>query len=79
MLAQDGRLTRPLRVVGQAPSTSPASQLTRPDTVKAGLTSNRPRRQVQNDEYLHSPAASCTPTAAASEKATLRPWPSCSA
>ena len=35
----------------QLDSSSPAAQLTRPDTVKAALTSKRPRRRVENDEY----------------------------
>jgi hypothetical protein len=30
---------------------SPGTPLPRPDTVKAGLTPKRPRRQVENDEY----------------------------
>ena len=51
MLAQDGRLTSPLNAVSQLASTSPEVQLTRPETVKAGLTPKRPRRQVENDEY----------------------------
>ena len=42
MLAQRERPTSPLKAV---------SQLARPDTVKAGLTPKRPRRQVENDEY----------------------------
>ena len=32
-------------------STSPKVQFSRPDSVKAGLTPKRPRRQVENDEY----------------------------
>ena len=32
-------------------STSQAAPLTRPDTVKTGLTTKRPRRQVENHEY----------------------------
>jgi hypothetical protein len=32
-------------------SRSPATPLPRRDTVKAGLTPKRPRRQVENDEY----------------------------
>ena len=32
-------------------SPSPAAPLPRPDTVKAGLTPKRSRRQVENDEY----------------------------
>jgi hypothetical protein len=51
MLAQHERGTTPLDLVSQAASTSSAGQLPRPDTVKAGLTSNRPRRWVENDEY----------------------------
>ncbi len=51
MLAQQERSTTPLRAVSQAASTSPADRFPRPDSVKAGLTSKRPRRQVENDEY----------------------------
>ena len=43
--------TTPLHAVSQVASTSPAGQLPRPNSVKAGLTSKRPRRQVENDEY----------------------------
>jgi hypothetical protein len=50
MLTRHERPTIP-HAVSQLASTSPAGQLTRPDTVKARLTSNRPRRQVENDEY----------------------------
>ncbi len=51
MLAQDEGLTAPLPAVSQPDSASPADQLSRPGTVKARLTPNRPRRQVENDEY----------------------------
>jgi hypothetical protein len=51
MLAQHERPTRPLPAVNELPSSSPAAQLTRPDTFKAGLTPKRPGRQVENDEY----------------------------
>jgi hypothetical protein len=51
MLAQHERLARPMHAVSQLDSSSPEAQLTRPDTVKAGLTPKRPRRQVENDEY----------------------------
>jgi carotenoid cleavage dioxygenase-like enzyme len=51
MLAQHERPTSPLHAVTQLASSSPAAQLPRPDTVKAGLTPKRPRRQVENDEY----------------------------
>ena len=51
MLAQYERPTSPLHASSQLDSSSPAAQLTRPDTVKAGLTSIRPRRRVENDEY----------------------------
>jgi hypothetical protein len=51
MLAQHERHESPVRLVSQAASTSPARQLPRPDTVKAGLTPNRSRRLVENDEY----------------------------
>jgi len=51
MLAQHERPTSPLHVVSQLASTSLEAQFTRPDTVKAGLTPKRPRRQVENDEY----------------------------
>jgi hypothetical protein len=39
------------RTDSHAVSTSPAGPLPTPETVKAGLTSKRPRRQVENDEY----------------------------
>ncbi len=51
MLAQHERPTRPLHAVSQLASTSPEAQFSRPDTVKAGLTPKRPRRQIENDEY----------------------------
>jgi hypothetical protein len=51
MFDQQDRSTTPLRLVSQAASTSPVGQLTGPDTVKAGLTPQRPGRQVENDEY----------------------------
>jgi len=51
MLAQQERNTTPLHAVSQVASISPAGQLPRPNSVKAGLTSKRPRRQVENDEY----------------------------
>jgi hypothetical protein len=51
MLAQHERHKSPLHLIGQAASTSPAGQLPRPDSVKAGLTPKRRRRQVENDEY----------------------------
>ena len=51
MLAQQERSTTPLHVVSQTASTSPADQLPSPHSVKAGLTSKRRRRQVENDEY----------------------------
>ena len=51
MLAQDERLTAPLPAVSQPDSASPAAQLPRPGTVKARLTPDGPRRQVENDEY----------------------------
>ena len=51
MLAQDEGLTAPLPAVSQPDSASPAAQLPRPGTVKAKVTPNRPRRQVENDEY----------------------------
>jgi hypothetical protein len=79
MLAQQERPTSPLHAVTQQASASPAAQLTRSDTVKAGLTPKRSRRQVESDEYAHSSAASCAPTAAAVGRVTSRPWPSCSA
>jgi hypothetical protein len=50
MLAQHERRESPLHLVDQVASTSPAGQLPRPDTVKAGLTPKR-RRRVENDEY----------------------------
>jgi hypothetical protein len=51
MLAQHERHDGPLHLIDQAASTSPAGQLSSPDTVKAGLTPKRWRRQVENDEY----------------------------
>jgi len=51
MLAQHERPTTPLHIVSQLASTSSAAQSSRPDTVRAGLTPKRPRRQVENDEY----------------------------
>jgi hypothetical protein len=51
MLAEHRRSTTPPHVVSQAASTSPEGQPPGPDTVKAGLTSKRPRRLVENDEY----------------------------
>jgi hypothetical protein len=51
MLAQQERLATHLHVISQVASTSPATQPTGPDTVKAGLTPKRPGRQVENDEY----------------------------
>ena len=51
MLAQDEGLTAPLPAVSQPDGTSPAVPLSRPGTVKVGLTAKRPRQQVENDEY----------------------------
>jgi hypothetical protein len=51
MLAQHERPTSPPHTASQLTSSSPAAQLTRPDTVKAELTPQRPRRQIENDEY----------------------------
>src|SRR5690348_14782872 len=51
MLVQHEGPTSPLHAITQLASSSPAAQLTRPDTVKAGLTSKRPRRRAENDEY----------------------------
>jgi len=51
MLARDEHLTGPQQVISQAASTTPARQLPRPNTVKARLTSKRPQRLVENDEY----------------------------
>ena len=51
MFDQQEHRTTPLHVVSRAASTSPARQLPGPETVKAGLTPKRPRRQVENDEY----------------------------
>jgi hypothetical protein len=51
MLVQHEGPTSPLHAVTQLAGSSPAAQLTRPDNVKAGLTSKRPRRRVENDEY----------------------------
>jgi hypothetical protein len=51
MLDQHDHTTTPLHLVSQTVSTSPAGQLPTPETVKVGLTSKRPRRQVENDEY----------------------------
>jgi hypothetical protein len=51
MLAQHEHPTKPLHAVSQRASSSPATQLTRPDAVTEELTPERPRRQVENDEY----------------------------
>jgi hypothetical protein len=51
MLARNERSTTHLHVISHAASTSPADQLPGPNTVKDGLTSKRPRRLVENDEY----------------------------
>jgi hypothetical protein len=51
MLAQDQGRTASRPAVSQPDSTSPAAQLPRHGTVKARLTPERPRRQVENDEY----------------------------
>jgi hypothetical protein len=51
MLAQRERPTSRLRAVTQSTSSSPVARLTKPNTVKAGLTPRRRRRQVENDEY----------------------------
>ena len=51
MLDQEEHSTAPLHLVGQAASRSPTCQIGRPDTVKAGLTSKRLRRRVENNEY----------------------------
>jgi hypothetical protein len=51
MLDQHDPTSTPLHLVSQAASPSLAGQLPRPDSVKAGLTSKRPRRRVENDEY----------------------------
>jgi hypothetical protein len=51
MPAQPKHSTTPLYAISQPADQSPAAQFTRPDTVKAGLTPKRPRRQVENDEY----------------------------
>jgi hypothetical protein len=40
----------PLHLVSQAASTSPAGQLPKPNTVKAGLTPKRQGQRVENDE-----------------------------
>ena len=45
------RTTSPLHLIRGGASTSPATQLPRPRTVKKTLTPKRPRRQVENDEY----------------------------
>ena len=51
MLAQQDRSTTPLHLVSEAVSTSPGDQVPGLHSVRAGLTSKRPRRQVENDEY----------------------------
>jgi hypothetical protein len=51
MLAQDQGPTASLPAASQPDDTSPAAQLPRPGGVKARLTPNRLRRQVENDEY----------------------------
>ncbi len=52
MPAQDEHHATPLRTSSQQASASPAAQPARPDTVKAALTPNRLRRQLENDEYV---------------------------
>ena len=47
MLAQHERPTSPLHTVSQLVGSSPAAQLTSPNTVKAELTPKRPRRQIK--------------------------------
>jgi hypothetical protein len=51
MLARDEHRATPIHASDQLAGTSPATQPAGPDTVKATLTSKRPRRQVENDEY----------------------------
>src|SRR5437764_1323748 len=51
MHAQHECLTSSLHTASQLVGSSPAAQLTRPDSVKAELTPKCPRRQVENDEY----------------------------
>jgi hypothetical protein len=51
MLAQDERRTSSHQALSPAASRSPATRTTSPNTVKAGLTPKRRRRQVENDEY----------------------------
>ena len=41
-----------LQAVTQLVSSPPTAQLTRPDAVMAGLTPKRPRRRVENDDYV---------------------------
>ena len=52
MLARDEHRTTPLHASGQPASTSPATHITRPDTVKAGLTPKRPPRQVEYAAFV---------------------------
>jgi hypothetical protein len=47
---QDSRVAV-LHAASQPVGTSPAARPGRPNTVKAGLTPKRGRRQVENDEY----------------------------
>jgi hypothetical protein len=49
MLAQQERRTSPLHLVTAAASTSPAASPPGPNSVKAGLTPKRSRREVEND------------------------------
>jgi hypothetical protein len=51
MLAQHERPRSPLHAVSQLATTSPEAHSIGADTVKAGLTPKRPRRQIENDEY----------------------------
>jgi hypothetical protein len=52
MLAQQERPTSRLRAVTQSTSSSPVARLTKPNTVKAGLTPRRRRRQVENAAFV---------------------------
>lgn len=70
MLVQHERPASPLHLISQAASTSPASQLPKPNTVKAGLTPNGSDGRPRTMSTAHSSGA---PTSAASATAMLRP------
>lgn len=72
MLAQHKRPANPLHAVPELATSLPAAQLTRLDTVKAGLTSKRSRRRVENGrEYAAADVLQACPRAGVNSQ----PWP----